>query len=123
MFFGCWGQLGHYLWLPIGKTAVLSLPWQNIDGALTPGKRPWLRYNDHTVPSEEQIEGLAQLHHRSEWTALAWWDRSVDKRHGSNAVIFAKGTFTFDQMLVIGREHFPSVFARFTYEIREAGKS
>jgi hypothetical protein len=63
------------------------------------------------------VQGWAAVHHLNGWTALAWWDRTGDQRHGSNAALFAKGTHTLEQMLVIGRRNFPRLFRRFTYTI------
>lgn len=91
----------------------LTRAWN--DAALCPGPRErWT----NTVWCEDQHEGLAALHHKDGWTALAWWDRSVDKRHNSNSVLIAEGTFTADEMLDMGRRHFPTVMGRFTYDIR-----
>lgn len=125
-FWGCWnGRTGHYLWFatlgryePCRHNGVL--PWPQIDGALTPGNRAGSSLyaaTDNYVRPEEQIEGQAKLHHRDGWTALAWWDRSVDSRHGSNAALFARGTFTADEMLALGRQVFPAAMARFKYQI------
>ena len=117
-FFGCWSRPGHYLINENGRDVweprTVGLPWTAIDTKLCPGKRHERR-ND--VSSEEQVEGWAALHHKDGWTALAWWDRSVDKRHGSNAAIFAKGTHTVEEMLKLGASVYPRVFSRFTYTI------
>lgn len=108
LFFGCWGRIGHFLWLPNGQwpESDAFLPWKRIDGVLAP------QYGG------EQVEGSAEIHHKGGWTALAWWDRSVDTRDGSTAVLFAEGTYFVDEMLTLGRAHFPSVFSRFDYEIK-----
>lgn len=124
-FWGCWNDSkGHYLWRPTPTRYEQVrhnnlVPWQEIDGALTPGNRAKSLYavQDNYVESCEQIEGAASLHHRDGWTALAWWDRSVDTRYGSNAALFAHGTHDFVAMMVLGRQHFPGVMARFRYEI------
>lgn len=116
-FFGCWGRIGHHLWSPDGtlhRHQSAHLPWPEVDGELTPGNRN--RYGD--VDARDQVEGMARLHHAADWTAVAWWDRSVDKRPGSNAALFVPGTVDMQPALAIGAEHFPSIFARFTYDIR-----
>ena len=116
-FFGCWTQIGHHLWSPGGlmfRHEHARLPWSDVDSTLAPGPR-----NRHgEVESKDQVEGMARLHHRDGWTALAWWDRSIDKRHGSNAALFMHDVATFEVMLECGRRRFPSVFDRFPYEIR-----
>ena len=125
-FFGCWNDArGHYLWRPT-PTRYESVrhnglvPWQDIDGALTPGFRLISRLchaQSNYVEPREQVEGAASLHHRDDWTALVWWDRSVDKRYGSNAALFASGTHDFATMMALGKQHFPGVMVRFRYEI------
>jgi hypothetical protein len=121
LFFGCWGEIGHYLHNEDGRTVwhpeTIGLPWTKIDGNLPPGHRDPRSYGD--VSTDEQVEGWAALHHKDGWTALAWWDRSVDKRHGSNAAIFVKSGYRLElaEMLAIGARVFPRVFARFTYTI------
>lgn len=127
-FFGCGnGRLGHYLWRPSGVRYEMIrhqgvLPWACIDGALCPGKRPprsrLYAVVDNYVENDEQVEGWAALHHLDGWTALAWWDRSVDTRNGSNAALFAPGTLDVEQVLSAGRTHFPSFMSRMTYRIR-----
>lgn len=116
-FFGCWGRIGHYLWSPAGvlyRRESARLPWSDIDCVLCPGNRN--RHGD--VKPLDQIEGAARLHVKDDWTALAWWDRSVDTRSGSNAAIFIPGVHDVHSALTIGRETFPSMFAQYEYEIR-----
>jgi hypothetical protein len=118
LFFGCWDEVGHYLHNENGRTIwqpeTIGLPWSSLDTALCPGARH-RRFND--VSGEDQVEGWAALHQKDGWTALVWWDRSVDKRLGSNAAVFAKGTHTLDEMLAIGTRVFPRVLKRFAYRI------
>jgi len=112
-FFGCHtGRVGHYLWrVRSGRYEMTThkglLPWQNIDGELTP----------RTFSAYTQTEGRAARHTLGGWTALAWWDRSVDTRHGSNAALFAPGDLTVEELLALGRKTFPSFMARMTYAI------
>ena len=116
-FFGCWnGSVGHYLHEPSGRTRwdVLESgqPWgYSIDSNLTPPGP------GSTSDRRVEIEGHAALHHKDGWTGLAWWDRSVDTRGACNAGLYARGTFTIEEMIALGREHFPHVMARFTYTI------
>ena len=115
-FFGCWnGRAGHYLFDPRGASYRHNglIPWTNIDGSLCYGADEKGDADIH-----RQVEGEAKLHHLDDWTALAWWDRSVDARYGSNAALFAKGTHTFDDMIHIMRNWFPSIMARFKYMVR-----
>jgi hypothetical protein len=88
-YFGCWDAIGHFLWTPSGVSVPLSTtPWGNaVDTGLCPGKRD----RRGEVACENQREGEAALHHLDGWTALAFWDRSVDTRHGSNSAFLAEG--------------------------------
>lgn len=120
-FFGCANhEAGHYLFTVQGRSIPYwewnrTLPWVNIDGSLAPGGRG--------QASRDEIDGHAALHHKDGWTALAWWDRSVDKRGGCNAGLYARGTFTAEEMLAKGREAFPVIFARFKYTITTEARS
>lgn len=116
-YFGCWERVGHYLWLPDGRRATddvhCALPWAFLDTTLCPGRRN--RHGD--VNPLEQREGLAALHHREGWTALAFWDRSVDQRHGSNSAFIADEVLDATAMLEAIGKAFPGVMARFTFPI------
>lgn len=116
-YFGCWGVHGHCLYTASGQHAYREehlLPWTEIDGRLTPGqeRRPNNRFMG--VPFEFQVEGHAALHHKDGWTALAFWDRTVDKRYGANSAFIAEGTHDFDSMCALAEEHFPAVRKRVT---------
>lgn len=102
-FFGCYQNLGHYLYEPGRRYHVQNpgLPWT--DGELDGGLAP---------QGEKQTLGQTALRHRAGWTALAMWDRSLDKRFNSNAVFLARGEHSFDGMMTLAREHFPAVLAR-----------
>src|ERR1700693_4562864 len=74
-FFGCMRGPGHYLHSnpsPRGLTERRALcaiersnPWgYKIDGKL--------------CPAGAQVQGRALVHHKDGWTALSFWDRSVD---------------------------------------------
>lgn len=112
--FGVWPghSFGHHLRDERGEYVANAGPWRvhgGIDGALCPG--------GSVAPPSEQRECAALLHHRDGWTALAFWDRSADRRHGSNTAFFVEGTHDAAGMLAICRERFPLHFARFTFPI------
>lgn len=113
-YFGCCSESGHYLWRP-GPRPYLC------DGATLRHGQPWgARIDASLCVRGVQVEGLALIHHKDGWTALAFWDRSVDTRPGSNSVFLADGTHTFDQMVAIAKEHFPTVWQRFKFDVRLA---
>jgi hypothetical protein len=66
-----------------------------------------------------EIEGIASIHQKDGWTALSFWDRSIDDRHKSNSNFLAEGTFNFEEMLAISKKHFPEIFERFKFEVVE----
>lgn len=101
LYFGCWNNLGHYFWTVRGErsdygAAKASVPWLSIDGRLNPSER----------------QGEAALHHAGGVTALAWADRTVDKRSGSNSIVFLAGTLTFEEAVAAASEAFPHVMER-----------
>ena len=69
-----------------------------------------------------QAEGKAALHYKGGWTALAFWDRSVDSRPGSNSVFLAEGTHQFEDMVVLAQQSFPSIMQRFKFKIEKSGE-
>lgn len=102
-YFGCHGQAGHHVFDEKmyrehrQETRRLS----NFDGALPA--------QDDTTPYVATISRLGGFN----MTALAFWDYSVDKRGGSNSVIFAPGLdMTPEQLLVEAQRRFPKVFGR-----------
>jgi hypothetical protein len=118
LYFGCWGQVGHYLWDPRGEhpkddTMPTELRRNKIDGVYAPvfGLRPGYNYD------REQPEGRARLAYVSGWTVLAFWDRSCDRRGASNSAFLLEGHFDFAGALALARATFPSIFERFTFEV------
>ena len=110
-YFGCWGsECGHYLKDKFGKRIDFEkTPWINkIDGVLCPKKNIGA--------------GAAKINYRSfvggrVWTALAFWDYSVDERPGSNSIFIFQGKFNFKDMIKIAKDNFPDIFRRFDFEI------
>lgn len=116
-FFGVWdaGGAGHYLRTPEGRDVPhgrAGLPWavHELDGGLTWNAGEWIvsgssRWRGPARGVSEQ--GDAALRYRDGWTVLAWHDFTGDRRGGSNSAVFAEGTFTFEQMLVLFAHRFP----------------
>lgn len=90
-------------------------PWgdRHLDGILCRYPVQQGRYPGPIQVKDEQAEGLARLHHKDGWTAIAYWDRSgPDNRYGCNSNFVAEGTFTFDEMLILAKHHFPHLIER-----------
>jgi hypothetical protein len=124
IYFGCVGESGHYLHRPdlhhSGRESQRVLQEAGIfpkcDGGFCPGteydeQRPWRRPG-------RQVEGHAKVTHLNGYTILAFWDRSVDHRGNSNSVFIENGTWTFDEMVAKAKEVFPTIWARFKFEVR-----
>ncbi len=127
-YYGCWGGVGHYLWTPRGQFADedRALPWapHEIDPRLAGDPNlmnPRMRAVGIFVWDgnlEHQPEGMVRVHHREGWTAVGWWDRSLDRRFGSNAAFFVEATVDAEEALRAAREAFPAIFARIRYPLR-----
>jgi len=112
MYFGCHGEAGHHLWRPwkrgymktnVPRQEREQLPWEagQLDGGLQP-------------EDKQQPEGLCCVHQRAGWTAMAFWDRSGDKRMNSCSVVLAEGDHDFPAMRQIFEQNFPEVWDRVT---------
>jgi hypothetical protein len=122
LYFGCIKQVGHRLWsrgpepMPWIRSAPIDAqPWgKAIDGGLCPGVR---ELDGRTVTPEHQIEGVSRLVHDHGWTALAFWDRSVDDRPGSCSVWVAEGMHSAEAMIAAARAGYPTVWARYSFPV------
>jgi hypothetical protein len=110
-YFGCLDLSGHYMFSPDRKKNnrfTYANPWgTKIDGGL--------------CPAGPQGQGHAHLHRRDGWTALSFWDRSVDTRHTSNSTFLVHGTFSFEEMVSLAGKHFPQVINRLKFSILNCG--
>lgn len=102
-YLGCHEGPGHRLFEP-GMHRAHRAPWtklQNFDGLLPP--------QDTSEPYRATVTRLPSFG----VSALAFWDYSVDKRGGSNSVIFAP-SLTMSPAELLGEAHtkFPQVFRR-----------
>ena len=111
-YFGCHRQSGHYVftegmrsyYAPHGS-GERSL--NRFDGLLPPQK-------DSTpyTATVSRLEGCGL-------TALAFWDYSVDKRGGSNSVVFAPSlAIEQNELLTEAQRRFPEVFGRLPQPVR-----
>lgn len=108
LYFGCGRSAGHYLFSEGGDTVdwALRKRLDHLDGELAP--RPDGRLY---VAALHRLESIG-------FSALSWWDRSVDTRPGSNSIIFAPNlTIPAEDMLVEARRRFPWVFGRLPRDV------
>lgn len=78
---------------------------------------------DRPFVDRGQPQGCGFVHQVAGWTVISWWDRSGDKRMGSNAVFFVRGSHQWAEALRRAREEFPREMRRMeaAYPIRLAG--
>ena len=110
-YFGCHRDAGHHMWRPgmdsmSMRAAAEMQPWgYNIDSGLCPKKT--------------RRQGVAVRHFKDGWTAIAFWDNTIDDRPGSHSTFLVEGQFSFEQMVEMAREQYPSVWARLTFTVME----
>lgn len=113
--FGCYaGRPGHVVrklegtvLLPVScgmrTTSIISVI-QRSDGLLPP-----------LDPRERQGRYIRHWIHG--FTVLAWWDRSIDTRPGSNAGVWIEGTYSPAETFDIARKHVGMWVSRLPYEL------
>jgi hypothetical protein len=108
LYFGCLNRIGHDLHSKRGtRTYPLDevLPWgDHIDAGFLPQRGI-------------QQQGQACSAHKSGWTAVAFWDRSVDRRHGSHSTFIVHDDVTAEELITEARRQWPEVFARFNFPV------
>lgn len=123
-YFGPLEKPGHYLYREDGWTVSMFedqdavCPWKHfeIDGKLQPGcPDPADRLRNRTRP---MCEGEALLHHKDGWTALAFWDFTVDTRPGSSSTYIAEGILTFEEMVELAKTRFAERWKKMAFEVR-----
>ena len=105
-YFGCGTESGHYLFSDTrGRQSNRSDPLihklSHMDGVLPPLSEKYL-YR----ASVSRLGGIG-------FSALSWWDRSVDKRPGSNSTVFIPWPdMPADDLIDYAASRFPWVFKR-----------
>lgn len=128
-YFGPWNNAGHYFFEEHGRKIweedIERFPFGHypgripVDGCLQPGcPAADDRLKRRTRP---EIVGEANLYHLSGWTALCFWDRSVDTRGACNSNYFAEGTFTFEEMVEMSKTRFAHRWNKMKFEVKLVG--
>jgi hypothetical protein len=68
--------------------------------------------------NDPKVEGKAVIIYFPGWTVISFWDRSADPRENSNSAFVIKGRILPKDALRIAERTFPTIFARFTFEIK-----
>ena len=100
LYFGCLREAGHYLH---------SKPYRRLNYEGTPWG-VWL--DTGLLPKGEQYDGQVFSAKKDGWTAIAFWDRSVDTRPGSNSAFLVQADIPTDELMRLAREQWPEVFSR-----------
>lgn len=118
VYFGCVGQAGHYYFrrgaaghpYRVGAADRATTPWgYKVDGGLLP--------KNAGIDLEQ---GHAHVVHEHGWTALVFTDRSVDSRPGSWSVYCIPEILDGPEALMLVRAAFPTIFARYPFEVKLA---
>lgn len=109
-YFGCIRDKGHYLW-----DSDSSQYYADQMAAKVPGLNARvLKCMDGTFPPGgiNEDEGFYQESIVPPVRIIAWWDRSVDKRHASNSAFIGYGYESAEAILDDAMIKFPSVMKR-----------
>lgn len=85
-----------------------------------PGWAGWLSKRDGILAPLPDESGHGAVHVLAERvTLLAWWDRSIDSRGGSNSMLLADGQHSFERMVEVLEWLYPEVADRQLGEIHK----
>jgi hypothetical protein len=110
IYFGCHRQAGHYTFAEGMREMTRRY-----------GSRDLSRFDGMLPPQIDTEPYIATVSRLGGWgfTALAFWDYSVDKRGGSNSVVFAPSlTIEPIELLAEAQRRFPEVFGRLPQVVR-----
>lgn len=94
-------------------------PWRVPDAILCWNARRSRDGRELSTGELEQVQGAACLRRRDGWTALAWWDRTGDRRGGSNTVLVARARLSFAEMIELLSIRFTWMLDRQTAPLTE----
>ncbi len=121
-YFGCYGHPGHFFHRPgqyeplsVGREVTATFPWSaaECDGELQPGTEE-MKKGYPTQRPDKQEQGICRIHHKSGWTALAFWDRSGDRRGNSCSTLIIDKELDFHDMIAEFQVSFPQIYKRVT---------
>jgi len=107
LYFGCYDSVGHFLYEPNGwriSARKLLSEMPNFNVGLLEGM-------DGVFPPPQHIDGYSETD-VNPFKIVAWWDRSLDKRPGSNSNLIGFGYNSAEEMIDDAYKLFPKVMAR-----------
>ncbi len=105
LFWGCIGQVGHYLWQDETRNyphSLLCTAVTKLDGAFVPSQ------GDH----DSLVHIGSAFGTDEDWTILAFTDYSVDRRGASNGMFLELGTLSRNAMIRRAGIDFPNILKR-----------
>jgi len=110
LYFGCGDESGHYLWTKNwgrGDYYNNGTPWKQLDGYLLGNAKEPDEVTGRVRSTCGTKEGRV-------WWAFVWWDRSVDRRGGSNSGFYVSGFLLDDRdaAFAYACEQWPDVVKR-----------
>lgn len=124
-YFGCIGGPGHFFNAPKRRRADAYELEREVSAALgrggLDGQLCWNspRSDRDRYNRRDETEGRAFRTCHGGYTAVAFWDRSVDRRGACNSAFIVRGELTFEQVIRAARQAWPKIWARFTFPIVE----
>ena len=109
-YFGCKDSAGHYLWE--GPNEIYPQTISHRIGANNANTRFFERMDAVYAPGRTEKEGVYQEVDIDGFKILAWWDRTVDKRPGSNSALIGWGFNTSEEMIEAAKIIYPWVMSR-----------
>ena len=112
LYFGCDQQPGHRVFGE-GMNVYSHLHNSYL--------RQLMCFDRKLPPQDDRTPYIATVSRLEDWglTALAFWDYSVDKRGGSNSVVFAPSLeIGPEELLVEAQARFPEVFERLPQKVQ-----
>lgn len=103
-YFGCWAQAGHFLFTEGMRYPLFS----DKEHSLT-------KFDGLLAPQGIRTPYIATVSRLGGWgySALSFWDNSVDTRPGSNSIIFAPSlSVSYDGIMKGFQRYFPEVWSR-----------
>lgn len=106
-YYGCWSTTGHYLFQPGGRRIdYLSTPFgYDLDGRVQPVETHDAYCRGNGIPA-------LRLVHRDGWTAVGFWDNTVDSRPKSCGAFVCIGSKNLEQVLAEAKVQFPEIWLR-----------
>ncbi len=122
LYFGCIGDAGHHLWVSESRQ-VANITALRRYHPLPGVSEDFLRHIDQTFcPSVSVPDGVYRVSYVPPFRIIAWRDRSVDSRSGSNSALLGVGYETAEELIGEARQQFPSVISRQRQPLRWEGE-